>query len=178
MQYSYITTILSRGCWSWDAWVLYRLQEHKGLSGTCSDLNPVSFFFFDFSRQGFSGPGCPGTHSVNQADLKLRNPPASASQVLGLKVCTTTALHNPVSFYVMLPYSKILRSALKPSQDLKYLCVLVFFKYHLAPYRHCQHPKLVGQMPFSLHHPIPTSQYLQPPLLQNCVEKFAKYRQK
>ncbi|GAB1286772.1 Tau-tubulin kinase 2 [Apodemus speciosus] len=29
---------------------------------------------------------CPGTHSVDQAGLELRNPPASASQVLGLKV--------------------------------------------------------------------------------------------
>jgi hypothetical protein len=35
-------------------------------------------------------PGCPGTHSVDQAGLELRNPPASASQVLGLKVCVTT----------------------------------------------------------------------------------------
>jgi hypothetical protein len=46
-----------------------------------------------FSRQGFSG--CPGTHSgthfVDQAGLELRNPPSSAFQVLGLKVCTTTA---------------------------------------------------------------------------------------
>jgi hypothetical protein len=33
----------------------------------------------------------PGTHSVDQAGFKLRNLPASASQVLGLKVCTTTA---------------------------------------------------------------------------------------
>ncbi|GAB1302002.1 Lysine-specific demethylase 2A [Apodemus speciosus] len=33
---------------------------------------------------------CPGTHSVDQAGLELRNPPASASQVLGLKACTTT----------------------------------------------------------------------------------------
>ena len=30
-------------------------------------------------------PGCPGTHFVDQAGLELRNPPASASQVLGLK---------------------------------------------------------------------------------------------
>ncbi|GAB1288398.1 Aquaporin-7 [Apodemus speciosus] len=30
-------------------------------------------------------PGCPGTHSVDQPGLKLRDPPASASQVLGLK---------------------------------------------------------------------------------------------
>jgi hypothetical protein len=35
-------------------------------------------------------PGCPGTHFVDQAGLELRNPPASASRVLGLKVCTTT----------------------------------------------------------------------------------------
>jgi hypothetical protein len=30
-------------------------------------------------------PGCPGTHFVDQAGLELRNPPASASRVLGLK---------------------------------------------------------------------------------------------
>jgi hypothetical protein len=36
-------------------------------------------------------PGCPETHSVDQADLELRNLLASASQVLRLKVCTTTA---------------------------------------------------------------------------------------
>ncbi|GAB1294975.1 MFS-type transporter SLC18B1 [Apodemus speciosus] len=34
--------------------------------------------------------GCPGTHSVDQAGLKLRNPPASASQVLGFQACATT----------------------------------------------------------------------------------------
>ena len=38
-------------------------------------------------------PGCPGTHFVDQAGLELRNPPASASQVLGLKACATTARH-------------------------------------------------------------------------------------
>ena len=36
-------------------------------------------------------PDCPGTHSVDQAGLELRDPPASASQVLGLKVCVTAA---------------------------------------------------------------------------------------
>ena len=36
-------------------------------------------------------PGCPGAHSVDQAGLELRDPPASASRVLGLKWCTTTA---------------------------------------------------------------------------------------
>ena len=36
-------------------------------------------------------PGYPGTHSIDQAALKLRNLPASAFQVLGLKACSTTA---------------------------------------------------------------------------------------
>jgi hypothetical protein len=46
------------------------------------------FLFVCFLRQGFSG--CPGTHSVDQAGLRLRNLPASASRVLGLKACATT----------------------------------------------------------------------------------------
>jgi hypothetical protein len=43
-------------------------------------------FCFVF-RDGVSlcSPGCPGTHFVDQAGLELRNPPVSASQVLGLK---------------------------------------------------------------------------------------------
>ena len=32
-------------------------------------------------------PGWPGTHSVDEAGLKLRDPPASASWVLEFKVC-------------------------------------------------------------------------------------------
>jgi hypothetical protein len=35
--------------------------------------------------------GCSGTLSVDQAGFELRNLPASASQMLGLKTCTTTA---------------------------------------------------------------------------------------
>ena len=49
----------------------------------------LSFVFRD--RVSLYSPGCPGTHFVDQAGLKLRNQPASASQVLGLKVCATTA---------------------------------------------------------------------------------------
>jgi hypothetical protein len=49
-----------------------------------------SFFFLVFrDRVSLYSPGCPGTHSVDQAGLKLRNSPASASQVLGLKGCAT-----------------------------------------------------------------------------------------
>jgi hypothetical protein len=57
------------------------------------------FFFFFFFFFGFSSPGCPETHSVDQAGLKLRNPPASASQVLGLKGHNRLAT---VRFYLFL----------------------------------------------------------------------------
>jgi hypothetical protein len=43
-------------------------------------------FFFETGSLG-----CPGTHSADQAGLELRNTPVSASQVLGLKACATTA---------------------------------------------------------------------------------------
>ena len=53
------------------------------------------FFFFCFvfvfvfrDRVSLSSPGCSGTHSVDQTGL--RNRPASASQLLGLKACATT----------------------------------------------------------------------------------------
>jgi hypothetical protein len=41
-------------------------------------------------RVSLCSPGCPIAHSVNQAGLKLRDLPASAFQVLELKVSTTT----------------------------------------------------------------------------------------
>jgi hypothetical protein len=49
------------------------------------------FCFVFRDRVSLYTPGCPGTHFVDQAGLELRNPPASASQVLGLKVGATTA---------------------------------------------------------------------------------------
>jgi hypothetical protein len=47
------------------------------------------FVFRD--RVSLYTPGCPGTHFVDQLGLEFRNLPASASQVLGLKACATTA---------------------------------------------------------------------------------------
>jgi hypothetical protein len=63
---------------------------------------PESTFFFVLfcfiwgwggvrDRVSLCSPGCPETRSVDKAGLELRKPLASASQVLGLKACATTA---------------------------------------------------------------------------------------
>jgi hypothetical protein len=62
----------------------------------------VQFTYFSFEAKSYPpptpldrislcSPGCPGTHSVDQAGYELRNLPASASQVLGLKAGATPA---------------------------------------------------------------------------------------
>jgi hypothetical protein len=71
------------------------------------------FFFLSFFNRVFlCSPGCPETHSVDQADLELRNPPASASQVLGLKVCTTTAWLSPHFLHMIKTLPTALQKAL------------------------------------------------------------------
>jgi hypothetical protein len=55
--------------------------------------------FVCFFETGFlCSSGCPGTHFVDQDGLQLRNLPGSASQVLGLKACTTM----PCSVFIFL----------------------------------------------------------------------------
>jgi hypothetical protein len=54
-------------------------------------FSPPPLFFFFLDRVSLCSPGCPGTHSVDQAGLELRNLPASASQLLGLKACAIAA---------------------------------------------------------------------------------------
>ncbi|GAB1296273.1 CST complex subunit CTC1 [Apodemus speciosus] len=58
-----------------------------------------SCVFQPAQRVSLCSPGCPGTHSVDQAGLELRNPPASASQVLGLQACATSPAY---SLYIVL----------------------------------------------------------------------------
>jgi hypothetical protein len=53
-------------------------------------LGVFCFVLFSQDNVPLSSPGCPGTHFVDQAGFELRNPPASASRVLGLKACATT----------------------------------------------------------------------------------------
>jgi hypothetical protein len=65
-----------------------RMDSSPFLYATC-----VLFFCFVLFFQDsvfLYSPDCPGTHFVDQAGLELRNPPASASRVLGLKACSTT----------------------------------------------------------------------------------------
>jgi hypothetical protein len=74
------------------------------LNRTVADQQSTSgiWVFYLFVYLGFLGggvqdrvslcsPKCPGTHSVDQAGLELRNLPASVSRALGSKACVTTA---------------------------------------------------------------------------------------
>jgi hypothetical protein len=60
------------------------------------------FVFVFRDRISRCSPGCPRTHSVDQAGLELRNLPASASQVLGLKACATTPV--VCKYFITLSY--------------------------------------------------------------------------
>jgi len=75
-------------------------------------------------------PGCPGTHSVDQAGLELRNPPASASQVLRLKACATMPskvcffLRQGFCMYPWLSWNLHCRSCWPWTQRSACLCLL------------------------------------------------------
>ena len=77
--------VLIRDCTA--QWSMFLPNEHL-----CFLFLFVCLFFVFRDRVSLCSPGCPGTHSVGQAVLELRNQPASASQVLGLKACATTLL--------------------------------------------------------------------------------------
>ena len=60
---------------------------------------PFQTFFFSFlvfrHRVSLCSPDYPRTHSVDQAGLELRDPPASVAQELELMVCVTAATTTP-----------------------------------------------------------------------------------
>ena len=69
-------------------------------------------------------PGCPGTHSVDQAGLELRYLPASTSQVLGLKACTTTPGLGKLPFdqFSVEVLSLVKTPKASPAKQLSNLC--------------------------------------------------------
>jgi hypothetical protein len=62
-----------------------------GLVFVCLFVFLFVLFCFVWDRVSLCSPGCPGTSSVDQSGLELRNLTAFASQMLGLKMCTNTA---------------------------------------------------------------------------------------
>jgi hypothetical protein len=86
--------------------------EANHCSGLTSQVETRFLFLSVFrDRVSLCSPGCPGTHFVGQAGLELRNPPASASRVLGLKACTTMPgvswiieLGSSLLLYSLLPF--------------------------------------------------------------------------
>ena len=79
-------------------------------------LATCCLFFVFQDRVSLYSTGCPGTHSVDQAGLKLRIPPASASQSAGI---TGVRRHHPavmmLSYLQVLQETKILQNKLLPS---------------------------------------------------------------
>jgi hypothetical protein len=64
----------------------YQTRVHYSLSTYSQNLYFFVVFVLVFvfrDRVSLCSPGCPETHSVDQAGLELRNPPACASRVLG-----------------------------------------------------------------------------------------------
>jgi hypothetical protein len=70
---------------------------------TASTLFVFVFVFAFQDRFSLCSLGCPGTHFVDQAGQELRNAPASAFQVLGLKACATTARLYSKHSYILVP---------------------------------------------------------------------------
>jgi hypothetical protein len=61
----------------------------------------VVWFLVFRDRVSLYSPGYPGTHFVDQAGFELRNPPVSASQVLGSKACATTPGLESSPYYIL-----------------------------------------------------------------------------
>ena len=69
--------------------VTVRAKHFSELRPHSLPTTPIHLFFGGIfpDRVSPCSPGCPGTCSADQAGLKLRDCPASASPVQGLKTC-------------------------------------------------------------------------------------------
>jgi hypothetical protein len=75
----------------------WRKQKQTNKQTNKKNLNFFGRWVGFRDRVSLYSPDCPRTHFVDQAGLELRNPPASASQVLALKACAaaTTTQQEP-----------------------------------------------------------------------------------
>ncbi|GAB1301733.1 Alpha-aminoadipic semialdehyde dehydrogenase [Apodemus speciosus] len=109
--------------------VLMEQWNPLGLVGIITAFNfPVAVFGWNNAIALIAGnvclcgfSGCPGSHSVDQVSLELRNPPASASQVLELKMkgAPTTSL---VSVAVTKIVAQVLEDNLLPGAICSLVC--------------------------------------------------------
>jgi hypothetical protein len=88
LLYAGCLTLLPLPIWR-IAWRISGNMSVRSINRNSISLCFVLFCFVFWDRVSLCSPGCPGTHFVDQAGLELRNPPASASRVLGLKACAT-----------------------------------------------------------------------------------------
>jgi hypothetical protein len=135
------------------------------------------FLFLFFGGEGGQGflcsSDCPGAHSLNQAGLELRNPPASASQVLGLKVCTARLIliiflflnRNQNSQYIN--FSKLQRNTtwIHLSQVI---CQLSFPTY-------CPFLRVISLFPPPVLRLLPLCQQPGPPVGLEVSSLYSKY---
>lgn len=89
-------------------------------------------------RISLRSPRSPGTYFVSQAGLEVRDPSASASIVLGLKVCDTTTWPNIQVLQVhFISKSKQSSSFFLFFKDFL-LCICVFSLSVCEPHLQCQ----------------------------------------
>ena len=88
------------------------------------------FVLFFQDHVSLCSPGCPETHSVDQAGLELRNMPASAFWVLGFKAWATNTMPKALLYCTNMPqYSSITYEHVLPNFDnyefLKFIKVAI-----------------------------------------------------
>jgi hypothetical protein len=85
---------------------LYAKISQEKMPKNTLGVNAILLFLFCFfvfqDRVSLYSPGCPGAHFVHQVGLKLRNPPASASWVLGLQECATMPGRYSLNTYMII----------------------------------------------------------------------------